>query len=260
MADSYDDFEVRGEMRIGVSQCALIGRLRDDDLIPAEEGVKPEDDIYTRHGIKNTIEKLSEKGIKCHRFLFRVTPTAKDMLSLFHAYIFYEDGHFVIALNGVRAAWQRQVRFINTDTNTTDHKRDLFSKVEDEEQKGRLSAVLNDGDCFQLGLEESVNRIRVTVYNGEANDGVEPYCHIREDPDPRHMPIMLTLWALTEKVDALQESVDMLGSMMSGHDDETGRKHSGSSTAATNVVAPASEPTEQDDGYLNIDGGAEDPN
>lgn len=42
---------------------------------------------------------------------------------------------------------------------------------------------------------------------GLAGDGVPSYLHVREEPDPRHIPIMMKLWELTERMEVLQSSV-----------------------------------------------------
>lgn len=46
-----------------------------------------------------------------------------------------------------------------------------------------------------------------TIGPGLAGDGVPSYLHVREEPDPRHIPIMMKLWELTERMEVLQSSV-----------------------------------------------------
>ena len=53
---------------------------------------------------------------------------------------------------------------------TVDHKRDLFCRMQKDKAEsptGRFEAFLKDGDILQLGMEESVNRLRITIYMGE---------------------------------------------------------------------------------------------
>ena len=42
-----------------------------------------------------------------------------------------------------------------------------MQKDKAESPTGRFEAFLKDGDILQLGMEESVNRLRITIYMGE---------------------------------------------------------------------------------------------
>eukprot|EP00040_Diaphanoeca_grandis_P022836 m.123355 g.123355 ORF g.123355 m.123355 type:complete len:288 (+) comp28982_c0_seq1:82-945(+) len=224
MADVYEDFEVRGELRISQSQCAMIGRLRPEDMHESKIKLKdPSKSVFVSHGIQPVVEDLSAKNIECFRFNFRVTPPATHMLSLFHAYIVFDEEKkaFVVKLNMKSITPQRQVRFMHLSNESVDHKRDLFCRLsKDNEETGRFEAALQDGDILQLGMEESVNRLRITIYMGEDGDGVEPYLHIREEPDARHIPIMMKLWEITEKMEAMQDSMNIMSAAIQDLSDQ----------------------------------------
>ena len=49
--------------------------------------------------------------------------------------------------------------------------------------------------------------LHLSFFSLYKDDGVEPYLHIREEPDARHIPIMMKLWEITEKMDAMQDAV-----------------------------------------------------
>jgi len=214
MTDVYEDFEVRGELRISQTQCAMIGRLRHEDMQPSKLHLKdPSKSVYESHGIQTVVEECKSLEVDCFRFNFRVTPPATHMLSLFHTYIIFdkEKKAFVVKLNMKSISPQRQVRFMALSNEDVDPKRDLFCRITKEQKEtGRFEGVLKDGDILQLGMEECVNRLRVSIYMGEDGDGVEPYLHLREEPDARHIPIMMKLWEITEKMDAMQDAMNVM--------------------------------------------------
>eukprot|EP00037_Helgoeca_nana_P006305 m.58139 g.58139 ORF g.58139 m.58139 type:complete len:325 (-) comp17194_c0_seq1:143-1117(-) len=277
----YEDFEVKGELRIGTTQCALIGRLYQQDMYPPPKAwakANPDRDIHTLHGVADIISTCEAAGQTCVRYQYRVMPDQSHGLSLFHAYIRWEDGDFYITLNqkhsGPDAAHfkLRKVWFIDPVSHRSNSARDLFGTISStgdidgndvmvqdgprqrkrvvlDRSESRLRAKLVDGDILQIG-NDSVNRLRITIYKGELGDGVPSYLHVREEPDPRHIPIMMKLWELTERMEVLQSSVDsILVAMGADAPVSPSRAAEPAATSATNV-----EESTQEEEYLQIGG------